>query len=66
MVNTAVTNLQIIVFHGRYKDRRTKDFTLTYSDGAGRSLEEVIVKNGYYQKTISEEFKTWQLYQMTA
>lgn len=61
---TALTNIQVIIIHGKYRDRRTKDFTLVFTDGAGSSYEENIIKNGYFQKTITEAFKEWQRLQI--
>lgn len=65
IAQTELTNIQVIVIHGRYKDRRTKDFTIIFSAGPGNSYEENIIKNGYFQKTVQVAFKEWQRLQTT-
>lgn len=62
-MKTAIINMQIIVMHGKYSNKLTKDYTLIVMEG--RNKREIpLIKNGKLLKSNKTEFYEWQLLQM--
>ena len=62
-MKTGITNFQIIVMHGKYGNRLTKDYTLIIVAGKNRD-EVTLIEDGKILKSKKTEFFKWQQLQM--